>query len=270
MDSDPKVPEGDELQFDRAIPSSPGSYPGSDGALSCSACGTHLPDAYYSVDGNPMCAACKGIAEAHTAPVREWPVLISAGLFGLGAAIAGAVIYYGVVAITNFEIGLVAILTGFMVGWAIRKGAGDRGGVRLQVTAAGLTYLSVAVAYFALAVMANQGVEGVPGGSDSARAFTDSLAQPDIQSHDTAVATGELRQGGALSSTLVVTLFLLGLPLIAAFSSMPSGLISLAIIGFGMHQAWRMTGSSPVVVHGPFRVGRGPAASESPSPSTEA
>jgi len=49
--------------------------------------------------------------------------LIRAGVFGLGAAIAGAAIYYAVMAIADLEIGIVAILIGYMVGYAVRKGA---------------------------------------------------------------------------------------------------------------------------------------------------
>src|SRR4029450_6773668 len=70
-----------------------------------------------------------------------------AALFGLGAAIAGAILYYAVIAITNFEIGIVAIAIGFMVGWAVRKGAGGRGGRRFQVLALVLTYWAVGLAY---------------------------------------------------------------------------------------------------------------------------
>ena len=70
-----------------------------------------------------------------------------AGLFGLVAAIAGAILYYAVIAISNFEIGIVAIAIGFMVGWAVRKGAANRGGRRFQVLALVLTYWAVGLAY---------------------------------------------------------------------------------------------------------------------------
>ena len=68
--------------------------------------------------------------------------LAIAAIFGLGAALAGAAIYYAVIAITHFEIGLVAILIGYMVGYAVRKGAGGRGGLRFQILAALLTVRS--------------------------------------------------------------------------------------------------------------------------------
>jgi hypothetical protein len=40
--------------------------------------------------------------------------------------------------------------------------------------------------------------------------------------------------------------------------SLPSGLISAAIIFFGMAQAWKMTGTPVIEITGPYRVGAGP------------
>ena len=69
----------------------------------------------------------------------------------IGAAIAGAAIYYAVIAIAHLEIGIVAILIGYMVGWGVRKGAGGRGGRRFQILAVVLTYWAVGLAYSPLA-----------------------------------------------------------------------------------------------------------------------
>src|SRR5258708_3197232 len=80
------------------------------------------------------------------APRRPWQQ------FGFGAGGVGAAIYYGVIAIAPLEIGIVAILIGYMVGYSVRKGADGRGGRRFQVLAAVLTYCSVALAYAPLAV----------------------------------------------------------------------------------------------------------------------
>ena len=85
-------------------------------------------------------------------PPRGAGPFVMALLFGLGAGIAGAIIYYAVIAITNFEIGIVAILIGYMVGYAVRKGAGGRGGRRFQVLAVALTYIAVGLAYTPIAM----------------------------------------------------------------------------------------------------------------------
>jgi hypothetical protein len=55
--------------------------------------------------------------------------------------------------------------------------------------------------------------------------------------------------------------FSLALPVLTVFSSMPSGLISAAIIAFGMQQAWSMTATPQVVIEGPYRISAGPSVS---------
>jgi len=49
--------------------------------------------------------------------------------------------------------------------------------------------------------------------------------------------------------------FIAALPVIMVVGSLPSGLISAAIIFFGMRQAWVMTGVSHLEISGPYRVG---------------
>jgi hypothetical protein len=230
-------------------------------------------------------------------PVREWSLVARAGLFGLGAAIAGAIVYYGVIAITDFEIGIVAILIGYMVGWAVRRGTRGRGGRRLQLLAVALTYFSVAMAYLPLAIKGMNDDKTTSGGlskraADSTHlaasgdttvtAAEDSTVAPNADSSaasapdSTAVAATSAdstaprdsvhatvgRLGGAdLAKGLgAILLLTLALPVLVVFGSMPSGILSAVIIGVGLRQAWRMTGAHEVTVHGPYKVGARPAA----------
>ena len=154
MSADDAQPKPYELQFDRvetaATPDS--TAPGAAApTVTCAVCGKSVGSQYYHANDKPVCASCRDMLLASTVTPRAAGTLIKAGLFGLGAAIAGAAIYYGVIAITNFEIGLVAILIGYMVGYSVRKGAGGRGGRRFQVLALVLTYWSVGLAYTPLA-----------------------------------------------------------------------------------------------------------------------
>src|SRR5204862_7486300 len=73
------------------------------------------------------------------------PLAIAAAC-GFFAAVAGALIYYAMLAFANLEIGIVAILIGYMVGYSVRKGARG-GGRRFQILAVVLTYAAVALAY---------------------------------------------------------------------------------------------------------------------------
>src|SRR5207237_4415003 len=128
--------------------------------------------------------------------------LLVASLFGLGAGIVGAAIYYAVIALANLEIGIVAILIGYMVGYAVRRGAGGRGGRRFQALAVALTYLSIAFAYAPAAVQS-------AGGSDLMRALS-------------------------VSVQLIAVL-----PIIVVFSASPSGLMRTACIFLGHSQDCR-------------------------------
>lgn len=93
--------------------------------------------------------------------------LARAAVFGTGAALAGAAIYFGVVAITGYEIGWIALLVGWMVGKAVARGGRGLGGWPLQTLAVGLTYLSIVGAYwpvrFTLLPPLLQGVGGILG-----------------------------------------------------------------------------------------------------------
>jgi hypothetical protein len=106
---------------------------------------------YYQVNGTIVCERCRLAIEAHAETPAGIAPLVKAGVFGLGAGIVGAAIYYAVIAIANLEIGIVAILIGYMVGYSVRKGAGGGGGRRFQILGVALTYASVALAYAPLA-----------------------------------------------------------------------------------------------------------------------
>jgi hypothetical protein len=149
---------GEELQFDRAVSSSPDAAAvTAKPNVICKACSKPIDGEYFQLNGKVTCASCRTAIEAAVAtPNGVQPFARALGL-GILAAIAGAAIYYGVIAIANLEIGIIAIAIGYMVGWAIRKGTGDRGGLRFQIMAIVLTYWAVGLAYAPL-FMAHAGV----------------------------------------------------------------------------------------------------------------
>lgn len=219
MAESPSAPQ-DELNFDRAIPAGQHDPYAVDGKVWCANCRRSLTTEYFAVNGAPICGDCRVLLDTLAAPVTAPPLLVKALIFGLGATLVGAVIYWAVMKFFGLEIGLVAILTGWMVGRAVRSGASGRGGRALQVGAALLVYLSVALAYV-----------------------------PFILARDGA--------GPAALFDLGVLAFAITVPIRAILASMPGGLISAAIIGFGMHQAWQLTAAPQMLFEGPFRVGEG-------------
>lgn len=248
--SDPDTADGGhELQFDRVVTAaSTSSTPPSKVAVTCASCRRTIETEYYDVNGHTLCDRCRVNIEASAATPQGIRPLLIAGVFGVGAGIVGAAIYYAVIALANLEIGIVAILIGYMVGYAVRKGADGRGGRRFQVLAVALTYASIALAYTPIAVkqaMADRGVQK-----------TSATAAATAPVDSTRAMTTPPASGG---STLVALAFLLALiaalPVLVVIGSFPSGLISALIIFIGMRQAWTMTGAPPLQILGPFRVG---------------
>jgi len=216
-DVGPEAATGDDLQFDRVVHAT--APTATTAAVACASCRTPLTTEYYHVGDHATCDACRRTVEAMVSTPRGPVPLLLATVFGVGAGIAGAAVYYAVLAIAHAEIGIVAILIGYMVGWSVRKGAGGRGGRRFQVVAAILTYWSVGVAYLPLAL------------------GTDVPLSPRVL---------------GLAAVLAFRL-----PVESVVRSLPGGLLSAAIIGFGILQAWRMTAAPRIAVSGPYRIGGG-------------
>jgi hypothetical protein len=140
---------GEELQFDRVVNNAPAAAQSDAGqhTVICKSCSKPIGSDYYHLNGKVTCESCRNaIAAAVATPEGMLPFARAAGL-GILAAIAGAAIYYGVIALANLEIGIIAIAIGYMVGWAVRKGADGRGGRRFQVLSVVLTYWAVGLAY---------------------------------------------------------------------------------------------------------------------------
>src|SRR5712692_6077319 len=139
-ESDPNRDPG-KLQFDRA------EYSGGNSSPSCCVCKLPVVAEYHQLNGRVFCAACRAKVEHSIEKLGQSGSLARAALFGLGAAILGALIYYGVSAATGYEFGLIAVVVGLLVGKAVRKGSGSIGGPRYQALAMVLTYFSIASTY---------------------------------------------------------------------------------------------------------------------------
>jgi hypothetical protein len=250
--SDDATRVGDEpLQFDRAV--TDGSVDASRGvAVQCGTCRAAINTEYYQVNRAVVCERCRRAIEAAAETPLGAAPMIGAAIGGLGAAIVGAAIYFAVIAIAHLEIGIIAILTGYMVGSMVRKGAGGRGGLRFQVLAIALTYASIAMAYAPIAIKS---------AIDSARSSQAAVQSTATSGESTRAPSTASPRGGA---TLVVAFavlfaFVAALPVLVIVGSLPSGLISAVIILIGMRQAWRMTAAPVLEIFGPYRVGVEPA-----------
>jgi hypothetical protein len=246
-DQDP-VDASSDLQFDRVVSASNTQDTPDRSGVHCESCHSAIATEYFQVNGHVCCGRCRTAIEAAAEPPQGvWPFAVAASI-GFAAALAGAAIYWAVLALAHLEIGLVAILIGYMVGTAVRRGAGMRGGLRFQILAVLLTYGAVALAY--TPVVVKRVIE--------ARETKNAAAGNPARTARTATVVQDGSSAPSLRP-LVALMMLLGfvaaLPVIVVVSSMPSGLISGLIIAFGLRQAWKMTGQPHIEVLGPYRVG---------------
>ena len=171
--------------------------------------------------------------------------LLRAALYGGAAALAGCLLYALVAIVLHAEIGLIAILVGWMVGKAIRHASEGMGGRPQQILAVTLTYFAISTSY--IPVMLYQISNHPPAAAQQAQAQKRS---------GEVTSDGDAGEGGRM--TLGKLAFaLLTLAAIAPFLSLTaslSGLISLFILFIGLQRAWRMTGRTEIVLTGPFQV----------------
>jgi hypothetical protein len=118
--------------------------------------------------------------------------------------------------VSGLELALVSIAVGYLVGRAIRIGTGGLGGRRLQIAAVALTYLAITISYVPLII----------------------------------------RQIDAPAAKIVSALpTLLGIALVSPLLSLREGvggILGIAIILFGMLQAWRQTARDGRLLMGPY------------------
>jgi hypothetical protein len=242
-------PEG--LRFDQPDPSS--------GGTSCARCRSAITTRYFEVNGHVVCWQCKTELE-RGAKGSAAGRLARASAYGLGGAVVGAGIYYAILALTGYEIGLVAIAVGWLVGRGVQKGSGGVGGWAYQTIAVALTYLAIVSTYVPFIVKSALQPDSIVAAADSARPRP---AAPDSVTLQPAAATltptesadsarGGMTAGGFLLGVVALILIAAAAPFLAGIQN----IIGLVIIGFALYQAWQMNRRAPLVINGPFAVGK--------------
>ena len=226
-------PSPHELQFQHAEPIAEVSA-----GLVCVVCKQPVVGSYYHAQGQQtLCVLC---AERIRAGLQAAPAisLVRAALYGGGAALAGCALYALVAIVLHAEIGLIAILVGWMVGKAIRHGSYGHGGRRQQILAVLLTYFAITTSYIPVILYH--------------AATSPHVAQTaDAPASSDAPATARPRMSFGTTA-----LFLLVLTAVAPFLSLTSGVsawISLFIIFIGLQYAWKLTARREIVLTGPYQ-----------------
>lgn len=268
----PKPPKpASELQFDRAeLPA----------AKKCSACKRQIGEDYYKINAKMVCAKCHSqIQEKYTggSGVERF---LKASLFGTIAAGLGAGLYYAILAATGYELALISILVGVMVGHGVKKGCDGRGGWVYQTLAIFLTYTAIATAYVPVVIgqFAQQRAGKSPtrtatSTSTSISTSTSTVVNPaklkpipapesgsesdaDPEPEPQPVTPAKTRSPNALAQTTLGLIMLIFIA-IAFFFALPilsgiQSIIGLVIIGVGLYEAWKINKRVVLNITGPI------------------
>lgn len=227
--SSPADPAG--LQFERAelSPAAAAASP-----LACSACGTPLAGSYFDINGKATCERCRHEVERlwQTGPGGAGFLRALGG--GLAGAAGGALVYFVVLNVTGYQVGLIGILVGYLVGRGVHWGVRGRGGWPYQALAVLLTYLAIVSTYVPMIL------KGV-GAESAAR----------------------------LGSLLYVVAAKVAL--IAPFLGVANGhVLGLVIVGISLYEAWKLNRRRILAIGGPYplaaRPGPVPIAEIPPAP----
>jgi hypothetical protein len=158
----------------------------------------------------------------------------------------GAGIYYAILVLTGYEVGLVAILVGWFVGQAVHRGAGGRGGWAYQSLAVGLTYFAIVSTYIPMIV---KGINEKPAAA-AAAAPAPSTPSTDAPSAPSNVKVQQVSLGGVALGVGALLLIAAAAPFLAGFQN----ILGVLIISFGLYQAWKLNRKVVLAFNGPYAV----------------
>lgn len=264
---------GGDLQFETAEVDEGHADP-----TACGSCGGSLAPSYWVVDGQPACARCKGLHAARgtggTGPGR----FARACLFGGLAGAVGAGIWYGIREVSGYEIGLISIVVGWMVGAGVRIGSRERGGRLYQALAVFIAYTAIVSTYVPLIVreLRSQDLaqaESATSGEGAGESTSTGGATPAPASGEGAAppptgglpAEEEVTAAQALVAFALFAIFIAAIAYAAPFLVGFENLIGIAIIAFGLWEAWRINRRTEPAISGPFRIGAAPGGAPPPA-----
>ena len=263
-----------DLQFDRAEFAQPKS-----GAVTCSICKQPVHDAYFHINGLVACAACKERIETSGAGRVTMIGFGKSLLFGTGAAIVGGVVWYAICELTGYQLGLIAVVIGLLVGVAVRKGSRGWGGWQYQTLAMVLTYFAIAGTYVP-ALLQDPALRRPRNPHHAAQQTGQSRPSPDSNTNnqsgsDTTTSNPSTdeppphNQSGAATTLAglpaplrhmigIALLFAVAcaIPILLGFKNF----IGLIIIGIALYEAWKINRRVPLEITGPYKIAPTPVA----------
>ena len=184
----------------------------------CAQCATPITDRYYTLGTHLLCESCHLAFQNAKAPGNAASRFLGAVALGAVAAAIGCALWMLVTELTGYQIGLIAIVVGYIVGIAVHVGARRVGGPLYQLLAVFLTYTAIVMTYVPMIV--NQLMAGGDSGGSEVLAWY-----------------------AAVPLAYAVP-FLMGF----------ENIIGILIIGFALWQAFRMNARVKIELQGPFRL----------------
>src|SRR5687768_5772530 len=133
------------LTFDNSVSVAPADQ-------TCARCGKALVGSYHMMNAEMICGGCRAHVQRMMNDGSGFGRVGRAFVFGLGAALVGGGIWYAIQESTGWQIGLIAVLVGWMIGKAVNHGSNGKGGWKYQAMAIVLTYFAVAATYVPTAI----------------------------------------------------------------------------------------------------------------------
>jgi hypothetical protein len=235
------------LQFEKA------EYAGKPGVEECSTCHQQMIDSYYRLNDRRICAPCAELAK--TNQLKTDGNFFRSLFFGIGAAIAGLILYAAFAIATGWVIGYLSLAVGYIIAKAMMKGSGGVGGRKFQIAAVLLTYGAVSLAAIPVAI------HGYSGKSGDGNSQVQTQPQPAGESQDPnkqAVASSQSEGGsGAGFLSAIGALLLIGLasPFLELSEGI-HGILGLVILFVGLNIAWKTTEAAEFQLLGPFSLAK--------------
>lgn len=237
-------------------------YKSSSGPDRCKSCNTTLTSRYYRINGALACENCTERLKQQI-PKDTHQSFVRGIFFGLGGAVLGLILYAAFGILTGLMVGYVSLAVGYIVGKAIKMGAGGIGGRHYQIVAALLTYSAVSVA--AIPIYVSQMAKDKKAQTQSQAQHALPQATAPAEQHSPAADGGTISPepqtqtpaapkkpamgvGAALGLAVLIGLASPFLELQDPFH----GIIGLIILFVGIRIAWRLTAGVKVDILGPF------------------
>jgi hypothetical protein len=232
-------------------------YVGSPGGDRCRFCQQPIAANYYRLNGAMACSNCAQRVQSQI-PKDSQADYVRGLLFGIGAAVAGLVLYATFEITTGIIIGYLSLAVGWMVGKAMMKGSNGRGGRRYQIAAVLLTYASVSLAAIPVWIhYAGEHRHERHASQQQQRSDGNSAAESESgPQSESAPARPPMNQSKAL-----LQLAFLGLA--SPFLELADpvhGAIGLFILFIGIRIAWQTTRAALPILDGPFPLSSPPPA----------